>query len=114
MDIWLMEAALGPRQSAIRDCGMEFSKLGLKLFIDQQKCLQGTTDVAVATGDDFVDRGLMKSGTHRKPPNIPRMTTALASTGCCGLCGKAGPAKSPKSRAREQRKVPRLLIGSGR
>jgi hypothetical protein len=29
-----------------------------------------------------------------KPPNIPRMTTALASTGFCGLCGKAEPAKS--------------------
>lgn len=41
------------------DDGMELCKLRLKLFIYQQKCLQGASDIAVASGHDFVDGGLM-------------------------------------------------------
>jgi hypothetical protein len=55
-----------PRRArhAIRNGGMEFGKLGLKLFIDQQKRLQGTANIAIAPCDDFVDGGLMESGSH--------------------------------------------------
>ena len=43
----------------MRDRGMELCKLRFKLFIDQQKCLQGAPDIAVASGHDFIDGGLM-------------------------------------------------------
>ena len=43
----------------MRDHGMELCKLGLKLFIHQQKRLQRTTNIAVASGYDFVDGGFM-------------------------------------------------------
>jgi hypothetical protein len=39
-------------------------------------------------------------GLIEKPPNIPRMTTAPASTGFCGLCGKI----SLATRSRRKRK----------
>jgi hypothetical protein len=41
------------------DRGMELCKLRLKLFIDQQKRFQGASDIAVASGHDFIDGGLM-------------------------------------------------------
>jgi hypothetical protein len=62
----VQNAAPGCCHSAIRDGGMEFGKLGLKLFVDQQKRLQGAANIAIASGYDLVDRGLMRSGTHRK------------------------------------------------
>ena len=43
----------------MRDRGMELCKLRLKLFIDQQKRLQSAPDIAVASGHDFIDGGLM-------------------------------------------------------
>jgi hypothetical protein len=46
--------------------GMELRKLRLKLFVHQQKCLQRAANIAIASGHDFVDGGLMYSGTHRK------------------------------------------------
>jgi len=55
----MQNAAFRSRQSAMGDHGMQLCQLGLKLFIDQQKCLQGTPDIAVASGHDFIDGGLM-------------------------------------------------------
>jgi hypothetical protein len=55
----VQSAAFRPRQSAVRDRGMELRKLGLKLFIDQQKRLQSAPDITVASGHDFIDGGLM-------------------------------------------------------
>ena len=43
----------------MRDRGMEFGKLRLKLFIDQQKRLQGTADIAITPRHYFIDSGLM-------------------------------------------------------
>jgi hypothetical protein len=43
----------------MRDRGMELRKLRFKLFIDQQKRLQGAPDIAVASGHDFIDGGLV-------------------------------------------------------
>ena len=39
----------------MRDRGMEFGKLRLKLFIDQQKRLQGTANIAITPCHDFID-----------------------------------------------------------
>ena len=41
------------------DRGMKFGKLGLKLFIDQQKRLQGTANIAITPCHDFIDGCLM-------------------------------------------------------
>ena len=55
----MQDAALRSRRSAMRGRGMEFGELGLKLFIDQQKRLQSTANIAIAPCHDFIDRGLM-------------------------------------------------------
>jgi hypothetical protein len=39
--------------------GMELGQLRLKLFVDQQKCLQRAANIAIASGHDLVDGGLM-------------------------------------------------------
>jgi hypothetical protein len=65
-------AALQSRRFAMRDRGMEFGKLGFKLLIDQQQRFQSAANIAIATRHDFIDRGLMKSGTHRKASKYPR------------------------------------------
>ena len=43
----------------MRNGGMKLRQLRLKLLVDQQKCLQGAANIAVATGHDFVDGGFM-------------------------------------------------------
>jgi hypothetical protein len=67
----MKNAAPQSRRSAMRDRGMEFGKLGLKLLVDQQKRFQGAANIAIAPRYDFIDRGLMNSGTHRKASKYP-------------------------------------------
>jgi hypothetical protein len=67
----MKNAALWSRRSAMRGRGMEFGKLGFKLLIDQQKRFQGAANIAIAPRHDFIDRGLLKSGTHRKASKYP-------------------------------------------
>jgi hypothetical protein len=55
----VQDAAPCASRSAIRDRGVKFGELGLKLLIDQQKRLQRTANVAIAPCHDFIDRGLM-------------------------------------------------------
>jgi len=55
----MQQIAVRPGHFAMRDSGMELSEFGLELFVDQEKCLQRAANVAVATGDDFVDRGFV-------------------------------------------------------
>ena len=43
----------------MRDHGVKLCKFRFELFIHQQKCLQGAPDIAVASGHDFIDGGLM-------------------------------------------------------
>jgi hypothetical protein len=43
----------------MRDSGLELGNLGFKLFVNQQKCLQRASDIAVAPRHDFVDGGLV-------------------------------------------------------
>jgi hypothetical protein len=43
----------------MRDHSMKLRKLSLQLFIDQQKRFQGASDIAIASGHDFIDGGLM-------------------------------------------------------
>jgi hypothetical protein len=47
-------------------CRVKLLKLSLQMLVDQQQRFQRTVQVAVTTGDDFVDGGFTWSGTHRK------------------------------------------------
>ena len=53
--------ALGPSAGG----RVQLLKLGLKLLIDQQQRLQRTVDVAIAAGNNFVDRVIVCSESHR-------------------------------------------------
>lgn len=55
------------RQPAMRHDGLKLLKFRLQLLVDQQECLYCASKIAVAPGDDFVDRGFIWSGSHRKP-----------------------------------------------
>jgi hypothetical protein len=68
-------------------------KLGLQLFVDQQQRLQRTPYIAVAPGDDFVDRRVTWSGSHRNPPIFHKETILRRPMRCCELRGKAGQSK---------------------
>jgi hypothetical protein len=55
----VQNAAVRPGQSTMRDHGVELRELRLKLLIDQQKCLQGAVNIAIAPRHDFIDGGLV-------------------------------------------------------
>ena len=80
----------------MRDHGMEFGELRLKLLIHQQKCLECAAYIAVAPGHDLINRGLMKSGTHRKPPGVPRTTTAFGIHGFLWIMWKGRTREIPQ------------------
>jgi len=42
----------------------------LELLVHKEKGLQRTADIAVAARDDFVDSGLVRSGTHQNSPTL--------------------------------------------
>src|ERR1700730_16451023 len=58
-------AAFG--QAAIGRSRIKFGQLRLQVLIDHQQRLQRAVQVAIATGHDFVDGGLVWSDSHPKP-----------------------------------------------
>jgi hypothetical protein len=80
------------------DRGMEFGKLGLKLFIDQQKRLQRPANIAIAPGYDLVDRGLMKSGTHRKASKYSPHDNCVGIHGLLWIMWKGRTCENPPIR----------------
>jgi hypothetical protein len=49
---------------------VELPKFGLQLFIDEQQRYQRAADIAVATGYDIVDGGLIWFESHRNSPMV--------------------------------------------
>jgi hypothetical protein len=72
----------------MRHRGMELCEFCLKPFIHKQKCLQRASDVAIASGHDFVDGGFLQSGTHRKASKYPRVITPLGTHGLLWITWK--------------------------
>jgi vacuolar-type H+-ATPase subunit E/Vma4 len=70
-DILMQRVIAVLERPAQGDRRVELHKFGLQLLVDEQQRLQRTVDVAVATGHDFVDRGVILPGSHRKSSNCP-------------------------------------------